>query len=301
MYLKTIFVSQFSNMRQIFKDPLIESQFQEQGFYRFQLLDENELAEARRIFEENDPQLESNFYASINSKDFDYRRAVHDQLKLLLNEKLLAYFIDYRSIAYTFICKRPKAEDTIIHPHADDTHILEEDVMETVNVFCPLIDTVEANGALSVLPGSHKLPYSWRGFGMPFDYEPYWNLYRKHGVRSDLRAGEALFYHDRIIHWSGPNLTDEIRPVIVTGFMPSEATPVICYQHGDPSNHKVELFKVDDDFWFTFDPNTKPDAANSLGIKEHIPVTMSDSEFMDRMDIKTQGVLSKLMQRIFRD
>jgi hypothetical protein len=284
-------------MRRIFKDAEIERQFARDGFFRFQLLDAEQLDAARVVFTNNDPKLDANFYSSINSKDFDYRRDVHNQLKEIIDKKLMSYFVDYWPIAYTFIAKKPQAEDTIIHPHADDTHILEEDTLVTVNVFCPLVDTCLENGALSVLPGSHKLPYQWRGFGMDFEYEKYWDVYKDRGVRTDLKAGEAVFYHDRLIHWSGPNLSDDIRPVIVGGLNPVESTPAICYQHGERENNEVELFKIDDNFWFTFDPDAKPEPVKSLGIRSYTPTKMSFQDFEVKMGWKKPSFLQKLKAR----
>ena len=284
-------------MRRIFKDAEIDFKFGNDGFFRFQLLDPQQLEAARMVFTNNNPKLNLNFYSSINSKDFNYRRGVHNQLKEIVDEKLINYFVDYRPIAYTFIAKKQRAKDTVVHPHADDTHILEEDLLATVNVFCPLIDTYLENGALSVLPGSHKLPYHWRGIGMDFEYEKYWDIYKNRGLRTDLKAGEAVFYHDRLIHWSGPNLSDEVRPVIVGGLQPIESTQIICYQHGEREDKEVELFEIDQDFWFTFDPDSKPKTVKSLGIRSYEPTNMSFHDFERKMGWRKPSFIERMKAR----
>lgn len=286
-------------MRIIFKDPELDRQFAEQGYFKLQLLNDEELQQARAIFDANDPKLAANFYSSIDSKDFDYRRSVHNQLKPLIEDKLLDFFIDYKPIAYTFIAKKPNSTDSVVYPHADDTHIFEEDHLCSVNIFCPLVDTYEENGALYVLPGSHKLPYPWRGFGMPFPYEQYWDHFKDRMIMAPQKAGEAIFYHDRLIHRSGPNRSSAIRPVIVTGLMPNESTQVICYQHEGTKEDEVEIFEIDQDFWFTFDPNSKPNTVRSLGIREYKPITMSVEEFEIRMGWRKPNFMQKVKAALF--
>ena len=269
-------------MRTIFKDEQLDREFADQGFLKFQFLDESEIQECRKIFDSNDPKLEANFYSSIDSKDFAYRRNVHDQLKKILDEKAVKLFKDYKAMAYTFIAKKANSNDSTVHCHADDTHIYEENNLTSVNFFCPLVDTNRDNGALYVLPGSHKLHYPWRGFSIPFPYESLVHTFLDKMIMAPQKAGEVILYSDRLIHRSETNRSDGIRPVIVSGFRPVESTQVICYMH-DEQKHEVEIFKIDQDFWFTFDPLKKPIQSDSLGIHSFDPIRITTEEFETNM------------------
>lgn len=268
--------------RRVFQCHEHESQFWREGYVRIPFLNSDELEACRKLFNEVDPKVDAPFYSSIDSRSIAYRKEVDRRLRSLLQEKTENYFVDYYPIAFTFIVKRP-AKGSEVLSHVDDIHV-DQQRFASVNVWTPLVDTNAMNGALGVLPRSHRLPSPHRGLGLPFPYSRYGYLFEDHMIDVHLKAGEALFYHDNLIHRSLPNESDKVRPAVITGMIPKEGQPIICFQHDELKENEVEIFEVSGDFWFNFDKHKKPLDQKSLGIEEYHPMSMSDDEFASYFD-----------------
>lgn len=84
--------------------------------------------------------------------------------------------------------------------------------MTDVTIWLPLVDTDESNGALLVVPGSHKggLLEHQRASINPVLHEA-----SAVGARSiPLAAGEAVAFSGLLVHGSGPNRSGEARPAM---------------------------------------------------------------------------------------
>jgi len=266
--------------RQVFRDSQLEEQFWRDGFLTLPLLNETDLAYCRELFKRMDPKIDTQFYSSIDSPDVPYRYEVDRKLRELLDDKVAAILLDYTAIAYTFIVKRPGKQSAILS-HVDDTHV-DQNKYASVNIWCPLVDTNEINGALEVLRGSHRLPYPPRGLGLPFPYSSYEPMFRDKMEMVYQKAGVAILYHDMLIHRSPPNMSDSIRPAVITGTIPQEATPIIYFQYPGLAKDKVEKFAVNRDFWISFDKRERPErGVKSLGFEDYYAITISDEEFWE--------------------
>ncbi len=98
-------------------------------------------------------------------------------------------------------------QDQPFFPHRD--HSL-------VAAFMPMVDTTPDNGALHVVPGSHKLgpiehfPDGNGGFRLKPDE---WPLSR--GTTVMARAGDVLFFNYLTVHGSSPNYSDARRTALI--------------------------------------------------------------------------------------
>ncbi|MCP4123956.1 MAG: phytanoyl-CoA dioxygenase family protein [Bacteroidetes bacterium] len=91
------------------------------------------------------------------------------------------------------------------------------------------INRDQQNGRLYVIRGSHKMEQPIRGIGLPFPYEEHRELIENNTWSLQLKAGEALFFHTKMIHGSPENSTDKDRPAIVAGLIPEEARPILYW------------------------------------------------------------------------
>lgn len=268
--------------RRIFKSDELEAQISVFGYVKIPFLSEAELQACREIFNSLDPKLKVPFYSSIDSKDINYRREVDRQLHELLGAKVEALFDNYKTIAHTYIVKLP-SPDTKIHLHLDDIH-LDQRLFRAVNVWLPLVDVDRNNGCLRVYNGTHLLPKYHRGFGVDFIYRPYIPVLEEGLLDVPVKAGELVVYDDLLIHASWPNLSDKIRPVIVSGLVPEEADLWACFHHKGLSDDEVEYYKVDKAFWLSFDKLDKPEEIyESLGVYKVTKPEFSESQFRQKL------------------
>lgn len=269
-------------IRKIFKSDVLEEQITRLGYVKIPFLNEEELNECREIFNSLDPKLEVPFYSSIDSKEIEYRRKVDKMLHDLLGTKTEALFDNYKTIAHTFIVKKPSPKTTI-YLHLDDIH-LDQKLYRAINIWLPLVDVTRENGCLRVYNGTNRLPKFHRGFGVDFIFRPYIPILEEGLIDVPVKAGELVVYDDTLIHASWPNLSDSIRPAIVSGLMPEEAEFWACFNHKGIQADEVEYFKVDKSFWLTFDKLDRPEEVyESLGVFKVVKPNYSNEEFRQKL------------------
>ena len=103
----------------------------------------------------------------------------------------------------------------------------------------PLQEVNEINGALHVIPGSHKFSHQ-----VAFDYNAinakrsanYFeildvdSLVRQKGeIRCPLRLGECLVFHSKLIHKSGINMSNDIRYAVQSRWFDANAEDAISH------------------------------------------------------------------------
>jgi hypothetical protein len=86
--------------------------------------------------------------------------------------------------------------------------------------WCSLVDCDEEYGCLFVIPRSHSLYRKIEILGeTPFFAEYIEELVEKHAVPVPLRAGEAVYFDNFLLHGSYPNRRTTPRPAILSMFL----------------------------------------------------------------------------------
>lgn len=139
---------------------------------------------------------------------------VLDAVSSLIGEDILAFLL-------MFIYKPPELPQTV-HPfHQDAVFFPFEPQSSCVGVWIPLDPVSEANGTLSVLPGSHRLeiqPHETLegiNFGAVAARGIEGNeAHHREAVAMEMEPGECLLFNTRLLHRSGGNSTKHHRRVI---------------------------------------------------------------------------------------
>lgn len=100
--------------------------------------------------------------------------------------------------------------------------------------WCSLIDTDVNNGCLLVIPRSHSL---YRQIEVPGE-EPFFisyeaELIEKFGKPLPLKAGEAVYFDNLLLHGSYSNALSATRPAILTSFLGKGVQKVSCRRASD--------------------------------------------------------------------
>jgi ectoine hydroxylase-related dioxygenase (phytanoyl-CoA dioxygenase family) len=110
-------------------------------------------------------------------------------------------------------------QDAAFYPHSND---------DVLAVGLLLDDATAENGAMAVLPGSHRGPiythFDARGrfVGCMRD-EDIAKLDRRGAVLLDLPAGSIHIHHYRLIHWSAPNTSPGERRLLINSYAAADA------------------------------------------------------------------------------
>ena len=252
-------------MRQIFQNNEVQKVVEEDGFTTMPFLDKDEVDHLVELYYQlGTPGLEEfGFHATMASPDSSYRRKVDEGIKEIVRPKVEKLFIDFKPLFANYIIKEPFRDNEC--PVHQDWSYIDESQSTSINIWCPLVDTNKFNGAMQGVRGSHKLrtPIRFTPHIQP-DWTSYNNVIKVKMEPLYLKAGEALIYNSRVIHYTPDNITDKAR--LAFGFVniPVEAQS-IHYFWNKAKEDKLELFKAEGDFYYNLIMGERPDERNLYG------------------------------------
>ena len=238
-------------MRPVFTDERRERQLTELGYVVVDMLDGDGVAALAALHAatcDDDPAgLDfTTLYSAGGAKD-----AIRAGLVEAYRRDLAGLLHPQEVVVTGFITKGRSGDSTI--PVHLDWAIVDETRDRSVNVWIPLCDTHEANGALAVLPGSQRLPVTRRGTDTPPALAAPPELLQERMVVVPMRAGQAIVYDHRTIHGSASNTSGERRVAAVMSMVPA-GTPLVHYI----GHSELREVQVDAGFFheYVVDPNS---------------------------------------------
>jgi hypothetical protein len=134
----------------------------------------------------------------------------------------------------------------LLQPH-QDWNIVDESMFRSFNVWIPLVDLNQENGAIMVMPGSHNWIDTYRHSSIPCAFSQVHSLLLEKMQTLYLKAGEALIYDHALIHASHENRSGEVRVACASGIKPKEAEMLFYWNN----NGIIEEYKSNADFFMT--------------------------------------------------
>ena len=121
-------------------------------------------------------------------------------------------------------------QDAAFYPHSND---------DVLAVGLLLDDATAENGAMAVLPGSHRGPihthFDAQGrFVGCLRSEDIARLDRSRSVLLTLPAGSVHIHHYRLVHWSAPNTSPGDRRLLINAYAAADAVPLAADPTGSP-------------------------------------------------------------------
>jgi ectoine hydroxylase-related dioxygenase (phytanoyl-CoA dioxygenase family) len=121
-------------------------------------------------------------------------------------------------------------QDAAFYPHSND---------DVLAVGLLLDDATAENGAMSLLPGSHRGPiythYDAQGrFVGGMRAEDISRLERSGATLLALPAGSIHIHHYRLVHWSAPNTSPADRRLLINAYSAADAIPLAADPTGSP-------------------------------------------------------------------
>lgn len=266
-----------------FTDTRVQQQVAHEGYAVCKLLNAEDIKLLKTAFAEIQAHSEHGigtfFWNSGRSQNIQIRNLAKQAIEKTLKPKLQAFFLPGKAdlMGGVFVAK-PLGPESGLNPHQDSSHV-EEDKFMSVYAWCTLTDVTVENGALHVIPGSHRFGNRQRSLNIPWQFAPYTELLWKYAKPIPMKAGEVLFFDSASIHCSSPNLGKELR--LATNFFvkPSDATFLHYYQDAQTPTGMVEKFKVDMDFYYDKDFMSRPEACYPLqGTEPYIDLKLTEKK-----------------------
>ena len=237
-------------MREIFKDSELERLFRQDGYVTVDLLDSNAVCDLWSFYTANFQEKREvvayardlPYYISVFDRDRAHKREVDQRISSYVEEKVDAILENYEVFYSNFMIKFPG--DGQIEAH-QDFNFVDESQYTAFNLWCPLIDTDSHNGGLYVIAGSHRVFRTQRGPNLPKALTQYNDLLKRYGRCLPLKKGQAAIFDHKLIHYSPPNGSAEVRVAIQSVLKPREAAAV-HYVFDSQTTH-VKAYRIDKD------------------------------------------------------
>jgi hypothetical protein len=258
--------------RRTFRDEALEQAFRRDGVVATPLLGADEVVALRAAFSQlraDDgfapaPVRGPTYHCSFLDSNRAYRRRTFELLVAAMAPHVERLLADFTILQCNFYVKPPGRGDFGLHQNWPALASLDD---VTVTLWCPLVDVSAQNGAVGVVPGSHKILPHVQGPATRSYFAGLEQAIIDEGlVRTmALKAGEAAIFDDGIIHGSPPNLSDTARVAAQLICGPADAVPVFFRDAGDDL---FEIVEADPEFWLNHDSKDllgRPPHWRSLG------------------------------------
>lgn len=246
-------------MRALFSSPEHQSFFEENGYLLVDLLNSGEVQDLLSYYNQldNDHVGEYGFHVSMDNKNYDFVDGVINKLETVILPKAEKIFVPCKMFTGSFVVKEPRL-NSFVPPH-QDWSFTDDKEFNSVTVWTALQDTDINNGAMAVLPGSHKWFTGPRaspspGYITPFqahgmDLFPYMKLI-------PMKAGQSLIFENKTLHASPPNNTKVARIGAGIGITQAEAPLLHYYVVPGSQPQELQSYKVDRKFYFKYSNTT---------------------------------------------
>ncbi|MCC6447861.1 MAG: phytanoyl-CoA dioxygenase family protein [Chitinophagaceae bacterium] len=239
---------------QVFKNKFLQQELEEYGYVIIPFYNEKETKLLTSFYQEHTQKNVAGFQPTTYAQSEDYRMKASSIIKEIGIPILDKYFENYKTYMGSFIVKYPdKNSELGVH---QDMSLVDESKFMGINVWSPLCDTTEQNGALYLIQKSHRIFPTYRNATITNIYDKEYDLIKKYMQAVYLKAGEAIIFDNSILHYSPANQSNSIR--IATNIFITHRDARITISFHDKEKNKIELFEEEDNFFTQYQQFTKP-------------------------------------------
>lgn len=259
-------------MLRVFRDEAHQNFFEKNGYVVLPFYTSEEIKELEAVYHQLHPVDEKGFFPSTFSQNKNYRHAADTAIRKAGSRSIEKYCTDVNVVFGAFIVKSPGPESGMcVH---QDMSLVDESRFTGINIWVPLVDLTVENGGLFALPGSHRIFPTYRGSSIPEFFAPVMDDMLDYLQPMLVKAGEAVFFDQSIIHFSPPNYSSSARIVTNTYFTHKDCEYRTYYWDKNAHGNKVEVFAQGNDFMTNFEQfgeniRDRPKVGKSLGLTEY--------------------------------
>lgn len=226
-------------------DPFMDFKLADEGYVIFPLLNKNAIESLTNYYQNFQKEELNHFYSSTHSPDFTFRKKNSNFIKETISNRLPTVLKDYRLLGGAFVVK-PANGKGILQAH-QDWNLVDETNARSYNLWIPLIDVNENNGAVYILPKSHSKIHTLRGPQIPSPFKTIEQELWKYLTPLPMKAGEALLYDHALLHGSPPNNSANARLGIVIGIV-NESIDLQIFAN---DNGSINSYTCDENFFLS--------------------------------------------------
>ena len=230
------------------KDAYYQNLLEVNGYFTLPFLTSETVAKINAIYHNYFNDKQTSFYSSSFHPDMELKKKVNAEIIELVQSEIDNLLLDYKLLGSSFLKKNPNDNNPL--PLHQDWTVTDEVKYGSYTIWIPLQDTVENNGALRVIPGSHKVENHLRAPSIPVAFDAERNLFEQHLKTIPLKAGEAFVFNHKVMHASWPNYSDKERLALTLGLVPKEASLFMLYF--DKQKQLIHKYSMPDELFLHY-------------------------------------------------
>jgi len=240
-----------------FLSPDIKKDIQRVGFSRLPLVPPEIIESLSNYYNSLTHPFSKGFHPSMFWEDNETKKKISEVICNAISDYLSNNLSHHRVLYGNFMVKQPGPESGM-KLHQDWSYV-DEPGQESYAIWFPLLDLNSKNGALYMVPGSHKFLNTVRGPGVfcPFE-ENEQKIKDDFGYPLFLKKGEPVIWQHRVLHYSPPNMSDVPRVAVTAIIVPMKA-PVYHYFKQNVCD-VIEKYLVQDEFYYNYKIGKRPDS-----------------------------------------
>ena len=228
----------------VFNDKKLQEQFDKDGYIVIPFLSSEEVSRLKILYDEVSPQIPASFHSTSFSTDDALKQKINNDVENIYSSKAETLFYDIKKLGSSFLTKPTGITGTM--PVHQDWTVVDEEKYYSVTAWVPLQDVNENNGAIKVLPGSHRFSKTLRSPNIPNEFDGLSEVISKQMKTLNMKAGEAFIFNHALLHASWLNQSSSPRIAVTYGLMPSEAK---LYLYLKNEKGKLEKYSMPDDMF----------------------------------------------------
>lgn len=272
-------------MKPIFKNPEHQHFFEKNGYLLLPALQEEDVNALKNLYTTLGIKDEKGygFHVGMDNKDKSIVAQMSEVIANIALPRIEQELEDVQLFTSSFVVKEPHPQG-VVPPHQDWSFVENEDDYCSVTCWIPLQDVNMDNGCMGLLKGSNHFFNNHRPSPSPqvgtplkkhmFTIFPFLDLL-------EMKAGDALFFNNKTIHASPPNITDQTRLAIGLGFAQKEAQLQHYYLKPGTTDTLLK-YTITPDFFLKYDNAQlsemydKGQMIEGYGIPEEVPYVFDD-------------------------
>lgn len=281
------------NSVSIFCNENNQRQFDTDGYVIIPFLSEKEVSVLKILYAEVIRQIPLSFHSTSFITDDVLKQKINQEVEKIYCKKTESLFHDIKKLGSSFLTK-PTGVTGAMPVHQDWT-IVDEEKFYSATIWVPLHDVNEDNGAIRVLPGSHRFSKTLRSSNVPNEFDGVSGLISAQMKTLNMKAGEAFIFNHALLHASSLNQTSSPRIALTYGLVPSVADLFIYLKN---EKGRLEKYSMPDDMFHKY---TNIGSVPSCGKK----IAEFDFEAKPVTEIQLQKMMAEnntyKMKPIFKD
>lgn len=156
-----------------------------------------------------------------------------------------------------------------------------EEGFNHIGVWIPLCDVDENTGRMCLLPDSEKWLPPFSTNSMPYAYQHVEHLLEPKLSCLDMKAGEALFFNNSMLHCTQKNNSGKTRLAVIIKLIDKDAPlSTVYYNPAAPENEKVSLYQHSYNFFIDalFRTSTPPTSSKFIKFIPNLPHIFKEDE-----------------------